>query len=333
MLFEEQGRSAMNAQNKMVSKAVVNLTVPNGPLNKDFQGGRELTDILEALLASVGYEGTFSLLVVGKLKGSPHTQGFQLGMPNPPKRSVEIKWQPGGNHTRYSLMLNAPHGVEPIDFHEALDKEIKKRDALVEATELKKPLAEQATLSLEEVELLLFELRPKATAAGVLMKQDIVDLLSRMGHTDPEVDVQSLVDNGYLRKGATKAFLTISSEWLEKLRDKPAYEAPVVLQRAEPEPANEALPPADEATLGETPLSGLLTEVARLSAIVEGNKRFEERHSLLTQEMATLEEQVAKAQLRIGEVRIELAEVAGSLGDPAVQHARETLQSLRKILG
>lgn len=307
---------------------------------REFGADKDFKHELEQLLAYCGFGGPFTVIVDTRIKGRPHTQGFQLGSPNLNRRSVEVRWQSGGNDTRFSLQVTVPHGMEPIEFHTRLDQALKEReagdehdgevngialDALPEHP-AQQDVMVQESIELTEVDIELFlrEILPTATAAGVVTRQICVDVLTQLGRQDYDADLQALIAAKHLDVGRTKAFLCIPADWLAKLRtsSEPA-ERPVEV--AIPQPAQQV----------ETPPSpgNLLAEVEKLSKIVE--KAQEHRTNLpnLQREVSEIEETIAQSNARLEVIRPQLAEAEAFLANPEVKQAEQMLTTLRQLVG
>lgn len=304
---------------------------------KEFGSGKEFRDQLEPILTESGLTGEFIVLVDQKIKGTAHTCGFKLGMPNSHRRSVEIRWQPGGNDTRFSLQLNSPHGMEAIDLHSLLDKAIKKKEELnkqevkpQESGVLVEDRQEevQAQLDSDEVELFLQELVPIATAAGVVTREACLNALSQLGRVDAESDLVVLLGLGCLQRASTKAFLRISAASLERFRKESGPSVSVVELASENQ---EVASPVDAIVQHDSSVP-LLAEAGKFLEVVL--KAREQRVSLLKlrQEASGIQSQIEGLKDNLATLMSEIEEIEASLTNPDVEKAEQSIASLQKML-
>lgn len=287
---------------------------------REFGGTQDFKTRLEALLATSGLTGEFNAFVDSRLKGSAHTRGFQLGTLSPNRRSVEIRWQPGGNDTRFSVQVSTPHGMEPYELHQLLDQAQQKADSEADLKPANDTPATDAQEVLSETELELFfrELAPSATEAGMVVRQQCLDILGTLDRQDGNSDLATLVASQHLELGATDAFLRIGPEWLAKLR------APQdTVRQPVPEPSKVQVP---------TMPNNLLAEAERLSGLVAGAQQRRQRLPELQREVSELESTIASSQERLALINPELEEVKGFLANPEVDEAERTLTTLRGLL-
>ncbi len=301
----------------------VQVTIQGKESFRNFRNDRDLVFILRELLASCGYKGTFTATIIARLKGSAHTNGLQLGAPQLMRRSVELQWQAGGNDKRFSLMLNTPEGVEPIEFHAVLDKALQNNSKATAPGKVVASASQSSALSVDDAELLLREILPHVTEAGVIVRQQCVEVLARVNRSNTENDIQALIADGYMSPGKTAAFIMITQVWLQKLRQSEPSSA---MQERQAAVQNEA-PKAVTSSAQE-----LLAEVARLTSIVDKSHQAQSERSGLLLQQTELEGVIATANTQLQEVNKKLQEADTILADPDLQLAQTTLQSLRALL-
>ncbi len=305
----------------------INLTGKEKML-RDFGSDKDFKLKLEELLARSGFGGQFTVTVDTKIKGRSHTQGFLLGTPNLHRRSVEVRWQAGGNDTRFSLLVNVPHGMEPIEFHTRLDQSMRQLENGVRAKEVaevlpaRTPQEDAPKLTAEDIELLLREVVPTATAAGMVSRQACIDVLSQLGRQDFDAELRDLVAAGHLEPGKSKGFLRIADSWLQKLRTGSDEIEPDTATRASQQLSEAAAP---------TP-NNLLTEVEKLTKLVEEAGQYRTHLPDLRREADQLTTTIAELSARLEAITPRIAEAEAFLGDPDVQHAEQMLSTLRQLL-
>lgn len=307
---------------------------------RDFGPDKNFRAALAQVLLECGMSGTFTAIVEGRIKGGPHAKGLQLGLPNTQRRSVEIRWQSGGNDARYSLQVVTPYGMEPEAFYAALEKRLGKiKDASSTAEkadqgahDTSEPTPLQSTLTVveptpltnEAITLFFEEAVAKATNAGVIPREVCIDILTRLDRMNCEADIVALIAGGDLKPGKVASLLIIGDKWLRHVRTAPTLA--VVTQPAETSPVGK-----EEKEAPSLPRD-LLSEVVRLSQIVEGAKQHGQALSALRKEIAELESEIERAQARLSSARSEFATLQAVVTDPSTAQAEETLASLRKIL-
>lgn len=298
--------------------------------SRDFRGNAELEVIVSQLLTASGYSGDFNLRIISKIKGSPHTKGFQLGNPVLRNGVVEVKWQMGGNDSRFMMYVHPPLGVDLMEFYERLNNTIKTQEAKGVLKDVPPDYAVEGPkdspyandpLTGEDLELFFREAVPNATQGGVVTRDDCDRYLTLLGRGNLDAVVDKLIADGHLKRGATKKFLVVSTEWLARVREG-----------KEPEPA-----PAPSAKLpslqGGGKSTDLLAEVRRLSELAAFAAGKEAELSPLQQEALTLSETISAAETRLAQVRTEIADIESALANPDVKGAAETLAELKKLIG
>lgn len=318
------------------------LVTLNGKPNllRDFGSEKDFLRTLELLLVQCGCRGEFTATVTTKIKGRPHTQGFQLGSPNLHRRLVEVRWQSGGNDTRFSTQVSVPHGMDTMEFHRRLDVALQNSEA--EAVDvpdeappdvLSSPAAEEvwssSTLTEDEIELFLREIVPSATPEGVVSPEPCIDVLRQLGRQTYEADLQGLIEAGYLELGGEGTLLRVASHHLERLRassDTQTVQTELFMDTPSPQPTTSEVPSL-------VSCDRIIAEVTTLSGIVNKARECSAQLPALQQEVTELEGVIAQANARLAVIRPRLDTATAMLQDPAVVKAEETLSMLKQLLG
>ncbi len=331
-------------------------------------GSRErtkLTKELTELLEKANYTGNFTLYMQTYIPGSPHTQGLQLGMPVENGRNVELRWQEGGNDTRFKLFMSVPHGVDVFDFHKQLDqaitgqgeKPMNKSQAVVRKSDpnlvrfpqqLSPTKKEVKTLDQPKIEFLMRELHNTSPTVSLFTRADSTETLLLLGEEEPDETLAKLLQGGHLvpLEGSDE-MLGLSEHWQTTLkggattssvkktevektttakREKAVSEPVAVV--SSPQPSTPSFAHAGIFA----PKLDLLSELKSLRATRDQHAALKKTFDSISGEIRQIETPIAAQLARLKTLYEQRSKIQESLDSEEMAQALGLLQEVEKLL-